>query len=367
MSSNPADVALINMVEASAQSILDANHSLEDLRSTTDKSKIWMKFGETGLLGLGLPEELGGAGFGAQGYVHIVNLFGRELASSPFIAQSILPCYVATQIESGDFRDELLDSVGSGTNRVSFACMEVNNSINLNDISTTLTGSDVHGEKAFVALPADAFIITAREGDELCLGFVGGAEPGVALCVVQNLLNEQIGRLTLDSVRLKHEPIRGREAEDIVRCTLDLGALVTAAQLAGISQKAFEVTLDYLRKREQFNQSIGSFQAIQHRAVDLFIAQKFTESSIQRAAEHFDENPRAAATQQAISCAKLRASQTALLMAKETIQLHGAIGFTDEADIGLYARASLCLVNQFGSSIAHQRRVYDIERAQRGK
>ena len=88
---------------------------------------------------------------------------------------------------------------------------------------------------------------------------------------------------------------------------------------------------------------------------------------MKRAAEHFDKNPQSADTQKAVSCAKVRASQTAFLMTKETIQLHGGIGFTDEADIGLYARASLNLVNQFGLPIHHRRRVYDLERARRGK
>ncbi len=367
MNPNSADVAVTHMVEASAQSILDTHHSLGNVRSPADKSNIWKEFADSGLLGLGLPEELGGAGFGARGYVQIAKLFGRELVSSPFIAQSVLPCYITARIDDGNLRDELLAYINAETKRVSFAGTEINNSIDPFSISTKLTDTGVFGEKAFVALPASAFIVTAQAGDELCLAFVESTEHGVNTDNSQNLLNEKVGRLMLDGATPKYDPLAGSDIENIVRCALDLGALVTAAQLAGVSHKAFDITLEYLRTRKQFNQSIGSFQAIQHRAVDLYIAQQFVESSIQRAAELFDEDPCSTQTQQAISCAKARASETALLMSKETIQLHGAIGFTDEADIGLYARASLCLMNQFGSTIAHQRRVYDIERARRGK
>ncbi len=362
-----ADADLFAMVEASAQSFLDANYSLECLRASHTESDIWQKLADTGLLKLGLSEELGGAGFGAQGHVRVATLFGRELFSSPFIAQSVLPCFIVSQIEDCELKEVISECLCDNTHRISTALMETDSTVDASQISTTLQDGRPFGHKTFVSLPADSIIVTAQENDEMALGLIARPDDDNVTGTFQNFLGQKVGNLSLQGETLACAPLRSKNLPQIIQSAFDLGTLITSAQLAGVSQKSLEITLEYLRTRKQFNQTIGSFQAIQHRAVDLYIAQQLTENSVKRAAEHFDKNPQSADTQKAVSCAKVRASQTAFLMTKETIQLHGGIGFTDEADIGLYARASLNLVNQFGLPIHHRRRVYDLERARRGK
>ena len=116
------------------------------------------------------------------------------------------------------------------------------------------------------------------------------------------------------------------------------------------------MTLDYLRTRKQFGKAIGSFQALQHRAVDLFVEIELARSALDRAVRTLDttDDPRERAL--AASACKARASEAALHVAREAIQMHGAIGYTDEHDIGLYVRRPLVLSAWLGNAGAHRRR-----------
>ena len=137
---------------------------------------------------------------------------------------------------------------------------------------------------------------------------------------------------------------------------LDEATLATAAMLLGVMEGAFAMTLDYLRTRQQFGKPIGSFQALQHRAVDLKIQIALTRASVEAAAATLDAGAAEDARRAAVSRAKHRAAEAALLVTREAVQMHGAIGYTDEYDVGLYLRKAMVLANQFGSPSLHRRR-----------
>ena len=142
---------------------------------------------------------------------------------------------------------------------------------------------------------------------------------------------------------------------------LDEAALATSAYLLGVMQRAFEITLDYLRIRRQFDRPIGSFQALQHRCADMKIQIELTRASVASAAMALDavqHDPSAGADirRAKVSAAKARASDAAMLVTREAIQMHGAIGYTDEADIGLFLRKSMTLAGLYGSAAVHRRR-----------
>jgi alkylation response protein AidB-like acyl-CoA dehydrogenase len=142
---------------------------------------------------------------------------------------------------------------------------------------------------------------------------------------------------------------------DIARA-FDEATLATAAYLLGVMSRAFEITLDYLRVRKQFDKPIGSFQALQHRATDLKIQIELTRASVTAAARILDNGPAGGRASAAVSQAKHRASEAVMLVTRESIQLHGAIGYTDESDIGLFIRKAMTLANSFGSARAHRAR-----------
>ena len=128
-----------------------------------------------------------------------------------------------------------------------------------------------------------------------------------------------------------------------------------AAYLLGTMRRAFAITSEYLGTRTQFDKPIGSFQALQHRMVDLYVQIELTGASVLAAARALEGGDERIAVL-AVSRAKARAADAAMLVGRQGVQLHGGIGYTDEADIGLYLRKAMTLANLYGGSAAHRAR-----------
>jgi alkylation response protein AidB-like acyl-CoA dehydrogenase len=163
-------------------------------------------------------------------------------------------------------------------------------------------------------------------------------------------------------VTLLADPAHGvRIAGDVANAldiALDEAALATAAYLLGVMERCFEITLGHLRTREQFGRPIGSFQALQHRAVDLKIQLSLARASVEAAATTLDGLPPDARAPRcaAVSRAKARAAEASLRVTREAVQMHGAIGCTDEYHVGLFLRKAMVLANRYGSASLHRRR-----------
>jgi alkylation response protein AidB-like acyl-CoA dehydrogenase len=137
---------------------------------------------------------------------------------------------------------------------------------------------------------------------------------------------------------------------------VDEATAMAAAELQGVMSRSLEMTLDYLRTRTQFGRVIGNFQALQHRAVDLYVQEQLASVALADVVRVLDERPLDAATAAAVSRAKARCSDAAALITRQAIQMHGAIGFTEEADVGLYVKRALTLAAWLGNSAYHRRR-----------
>jgi alkylation response protein AidB-like acyl-CoA dehydrogenase len=147
----------------------------------------------------------------------------------------------------------------------------------------------------------------------------------------------------------------GEIATQALAAALDDGQFAIAAELLGLSQRVLDTTLDYLRTRSQFGRAIGAFQALQHRAVDLYIHQRIGDAAFDQALRQADTGDgllRAACA----SRAKARACETARRITREAIQMHGAIGFTDDCDVGLYVKRALVLSSWLGNARLHRSR-----------
>ena len=131
---------------------------------------------------------------------------------------------------------------------------------------------------------------------------------------------------------------------------------MASAELTGILDRALEMTLDYLRTRVQFGRTIGSFQTLQHRSVDLYIQQQLAACALDDAVQAIDTQPGEPTTEAAVSRAKARCSDAASLITRQAIQMHGAIGFTEDSDVGLYVKRALTLAAWLGNSAYHRRR-----------
>ncbi len=297
---------------------------------------VWRQMAELGWLGLRLPEERGGAGLGMAELIALAEELGAALAPEPFICG-----LMAVDMLDGAY----LEAALTGEKIVLAAWQEQPRQLDDGEVETTFDGR-VSGRKLHVpmAAGADAFAVTTRQG----VAIVDAKDPGLTIEITQAQDGGHWGTLTFDSARA--EPGRAPREN-----WLDEAVLATAASLLGIIDAALERTVDYLNVRQQFGVKIGTFQALQHRAVDLKQQALLTRASIEDAAAIMDEGQGPAA-KAASSRAKARASDAAQIVTRQAIQLHGGIGYTDEHDIGLFLRKAMVLAPSFGDSALHRRR-----------
>jgi len=298
---------------------------------------VWREMCAMGWVGLRIPEADGGAGLGMAEACALAEELAGGLVPEPLTAA----CLVA-RVLPPQYLPRLLD----GDCVILPAWQERPDSLRPGDTATFRDGR-VDGQKCFVpmAAGADAFLVAVHGG----LALVEADAPGVAVEVLKAQDGSHFGALTLTAARAVAIP-------GDLASAIEEAALATAAALLGVMERSFAMSLDYLRTRKQFGKPIGSFQALQHRAADLQLQIALTRASVDSAAAVLDAGAPPEARQAAVSRAKARASDAAMLVTREAIQFHGGIGYTDEYDVGLYLRKAMVLANAYGSAGAHRAR-----------
>lgn len=332
----------LQMLKDSAAGIAPRTGSLKrirDLRFTEtgiDRAT-WSEMCGMGWLGLRVSEDAGGAGLGVRELCALAEELGAGLIPEPLIPAAMAACLLPSSH---------LPEVLAGERIVLPAWQEQPASLSLAG-ETALRDGRLNGRKIFIpmAAAADAFLVTVPGG----LAVVEHDASGVHLEIQQTQDGGNFGTLTLDNVPA--ELIAG-DATDALEQTI----MASSAYLLGLMDRAFTITLDYMKMREQFGQKIGSFQALQHRAADMQIQLSLTRAVVRTAAHTLDTEPRLASRQAAVSRAKVRASDAAMVVTRTCIQLHGGIGYTDAADIGLFLRKAMVLAPLYGTPSAHRAR-----------
>ena len=301
-----------------------------------DKS-VWREMCEMGWPGLMVPEDSGGSGLGVAAFCALAEELGASLVPEPLIQAA-----TAAQLLPADH----LAPVLAGDRIVLPAWQERPHDIDPRG-ATTVAGGRASGKKTFVAMAAgaDAFLVTGRDG----LALVERGAPGVHLELTQTQDGGNFGTLTLDNAPC--EVLDGDPGDALERATV-----ATAAYLLGAIDRVFGMTMDYLKTREQFGRKIGSFQALQHRSADLKIQLELTRAVVAAASIALAAADGPAARKIAASRAKARASESASIVTRGCIQLHGGIGYTDAADPGLFLRKMMVLAPLHGSAALHRAR-----------
>ena len=251
-----------------------------------------------GWLGLLVPEARGGAGLGLTEACALAEVLAEGLVPEPLIQCAVV---------APSLPDDVLHRVLAGDCIVLPAWQRRADTIVPGEDSTVSDGR-VSGRKLFIPMAAAADLFLVWAGPKLVLLEAGA--PGVTLETVQTQDGGHFGTLTMESAPCR--PLEGTLAEPI-----ETGILLTAAGLLGIMERAFALTLDYLRTRKQFGRPIGSFQALQHRAVDLKVQIALTRASVESAAALLDREADPARRGAAVSRAKARAANAAILVAQE--------------------------------------------------
>jgi alkylation response protein AidB-like acyl-CoA dehydrogenase len=215
----------------------------------------------------------------------------------------------------------------------------------------------INGAKSFVCADGAAgFLVSANGGDGLELCYVSRDAAGLSLSTTESVDGRRLATLTFKNTPADPVPAR-QSSRNGVDALHSLALIALSAELLGVMEKAQAVTFDYLRIRKQFGKLIGSFQALQHKAVDIYIRTETTRSLLFQVAANSDpyriDPALAVAT-------KAKASEDAMFVTQACIQLHGGIGFTDEHEIGLYLKRAMLLSSQLGNAAAQRRRYVSI-------
>jgi alkylation response protein AidB-like acyl-CoA dehydrogenase len=309
--------------------------------------------GDLGWLGILVPAAAGGAGLGLTELALVLHQAGRGLVCEPIGAAAAS----AAALSQGGTPHPMLAPVMAGTALVAPALQEgalgddplaPRTRVAKRDGALRLTGI-----KTFVwADGADGFLVSAGGSDGPRLCYVARDAPGSSLQPTETVDGRRLATLTLADAPadLIAPHSNSRNAVEMLH---SLMLICVAAELLGVMERAQEMTLEYLRLRKQFGKPIGSFQALQHQAADMYLRIEATRSLVFQIAANNDAyglDPLMAVA------AKAKASEDALAVTKACIQLHGAIGFTDEHDIGLYLMRAMRLSSLLGNAAAQRRR-----------
>ncbi|WP_417463875.1 acyl-CoA dehydrogenase family protein [Kordiimonas sp.] len=323
----------------------------------------WAEMSEMGFVGLLVDEDHGGTAFGYVGAGIVAEAMGHTLSASPFMASGVLAASIIASAGSEAQKEELLPAIASGEMIVTLAIDEGSRH---NPEDTALKaekggdGYKLNGLKTFVpeGSGADKFLVLARtsgeasERDGLSLFLVDRGTNGLIVDAIVSVDSRNWAKVTFEGVSLTTDTLVGGEGRALegLEPALDRARIVVAAELLGISQHCFTETVEYLKERKQFGVPIGSFQALQHRAAELYGEIEVTRSAVLKALQMADTGGDVAWF---ASLAKAKASKTAELATNEAIQMHGGIGMTDEFDMGFYIKRARVLQHLYGDFNYH--------------
>jgi alkylation response protein AidB-like acyl-CoA dehydrogenase len=353
------------LIRDSAREVLAEHASHERLRAVLagaggyDRA-LWQQMsGELGWTGLAIPERFGGAGLGWVELCILQEELGRRLAASPFFATVALAGALVQETATEAQCQDLLGRIAAGSVRIACAVTGEEGRAGVDGVSVELRASgerlSLEGTSDFVihADSADLILVLARApgsrgGEALSVVMLPAGTPGLAITPHVMLdLTRPMSRVQCSGVAVDPAAVLGAPAEAGagIERALQRARVALAAEALGGAEQVLEMTVEYVKQREQFGRPIGSFQAVKHRLADMMVQVEAARSAAWYAACVADEQP--AELAEAAAIAKSYCCDAFYDCAAHAIQLHGGIGFTWEHDAHLYfkrARASATLL-----------------------
>ena len=357
-----------------AKSFAEERSPITHFRSLRDMSdpmlwdkNIWNEMSKLGWPGIMIPEEFGGSNFGLSGICVVLQECAKTLTPSPLFASGVLGAYAINNYGTKEQKEKYLPLIANGELTTSVAVDESSHHNPYDTVLIAKKSSDEYilsGKKNFVidGTSSDLLIVLARTSGEkgdstgLTLFLVDSTNEGIDRIKLEMADSRNYANIIFDNVKISSKNILGdiEAGGEAIDDVLDIGRIAMSAEMLGNSEAAFETTLDYLKQRKQFGVLIGSFQALQHRAAEMFCEIELTKSSVIAAMRAADE--RSNDVQRLSSLAKTVAGETLHLVSNEAIQMHGGIGVTDEYDIGFFLKRARVAEQIFGSAKFHTER-----------
>ncbi len=298
---------------------------------TGRSDELWSQLAGLGLTGLTIAEEHGGLGMSELDFVLLAEEMGYVALPEPLIDTVLVGAPLLARCGNAALASEWLPRVAAGDAKlaVGLACHPLVADAHVADLLLLQHGDEMH------AVPRAEVTLTANE----CLDpsrrlFRVDWTPSASTCIAA-----------------------GAAGRALLGAALDRGALGAAAQCLGLTQRMIDLAVAYTRDRKQFGQAIGTFQAVQHLMANVAVKLEYAKAPVHRAAHDVAHDAARAAV--SVSHAKIAASEAALLAARNSIQVHGAMGYTWEVDLHIFAKRAWTLDNAWGDRALHKLRVAD--------
>ncbi len=342
--------------------------ALRDARDADGFSRaLWKDMAELGWTGITLDEAHGGSGLGYAELGVVLEEAGRTLMPEPFLSTLVLGAGLIELGGSAEQKAKLLPGVCQGERLLAAGIQEHGRF----DPHRVATRAEAHGEgfridgrkcNVLDGHVADQLIIVARTaGDErdragLSLFLVDPSSEGVSITRTHMVDSHNAAIVELNGALVGPEALIGAVGggADVLDPVLDRATVAVCAELLGLAREAFDRTIHYLKTRDQFGVKIGSFQALKHRAAEMFCELELSESIVLDALRAIDEEREELPS--LASAAKARLADTSSLVTREAIQMHGGIGMTDEEEIGFFLKRAKAAELLFGDAFHHRDR-----------
>ncbi|TCJ96604.1 acyl-CoA dehydrogenase family protein [Nocardia alba] len=362
------------LLRDSVAGFLGARYDLEKSRGAVKSDAgwqptVWRGFAEElGILGATLPEEVDGMGGGPIEMMVIAEELGRALVVEPYVDTVVVGAGLL-QRGGGAAAQALLRQIVAGAARIAFAALEPTSGHAMHDVSTTARREGdswvIDGTKTVVtsAPLATHLIISARtsgarrdeSGISLFLSEFDAANPPAGVAVHSyRTIDDRVGSdITFTEFTVPAAALLGTEGQawPSIAATADEAVAAIAAESVGCMRKVLADTVEYAKQRRQFDQPIGSFQVLQHRMVDMYMELEQSIAATYLAIHSLNAAP--AARARAASAAKVTISRAARFIGQSSVQLHGAMGMTEELAIGHYFKRLTAIEHEFGSADHH--------------
>ena len=317
---------------------------------------------EAGVFGVAVPEDQGGLGMGLAAGGVIAEEVGRVIAPEPVVSTIGLSLGLLRRLCPD--HPKMAQLIG-GEISLAVAWQERGPDGAPADATCRYADGKLTGGKAWVvgAIGSHGFLVVAEQDDGPVLVLAEADAQGLVIDKRTQADGSSLGELSFSGTPAAELASSGAVLTALAEAVADATALA-AAELVGLSERAFEITLDYIKTREQFDKPIGSFQVIQHRAVDLNVMCEVAQAGVREALAQMASETDPKVRAPIASRAKARAVTAAKKITRDAIQLHGAVGYTDEFDIGLYLNRALVLSAWLGDDAYHRRIWFETREAE---
>jgi pimeloyl-CoA dehydrogenase small subunit len=332
--------------------------------------ELWAQYAELGLLALPFAEEHGGFGGGPVETMMVMEALGRALALEPYLATIVLGGGLIRRGASDEQKASLIPGIAAGERLLAFAHTERRSRYDLHDVATTARRDGaafvLDGEKSVVLHgdSADGILVTARvaggrrDRGGIGLFLVDARDPGVSRRGYPTQDGQRAAEVSLSDVRVGPDGVIGdpEGALPLVERVVDEAMAALAAEAVGCMAEMHALTVEYLKTRKQFGTTIGSFQVLQHKAVDMFVALEQARSMAMfgtMMADSDDETER----RRAAAATKVQIGRSGRIVGQNAIQLHGGVGMTMEFKVGHYFKRATMIDQTFGDADHHLERL----------